>query len=81
MNASAKKVLADALVLPDSDRAELAAELIESLDREFEPGIVTNWDSEIQRRLGELDSGAVASIPWSEARKLIMGQSDGAAVD
>lgn len=81
MNASAKKLLADAMVLPDTDRAELAAELIESLDCEFDSGDVVEWESEIQRRVADLDSGEVKTVPWSEARKLIMGQSDGAAAD
>ncbi|MCE9551857.1 MAG: addiction module protein [Planctomycetes bacterium] len=80
MNAAAKKLLSDALALSDSDRAELAAELISSLDagQEADDSLVGDWSSEVERRLRELDEGTVAATPWSEARKLIMGPADGA---
>jgi len=31
------------------------------------------WSVEIVRRLRELDSGSVESIPWEEARRQILG--------
>ena len=78
MNAIAKRLLADALALSDADRAELAAELIESLDREVDEDAPAAWSREIARRVAELDDGSVPTIPWPEARRMILGQSDGA---
>lgn len=77
MNAIARKLLAEAMDLPDAERAELAAGLIESLDHELDSEVATAWGTEVQRRVAELDAGLVAPIPWPEARKLIMGQADG----
>lgn len=51
----------------------MAAELIASLDEPTEPDedVEAAWADEIQRRLAEVDAGAVAPIPWSEARSRV----------
>ena len=72
---NAKKLLEEALELPDDSRAELAAALIESLD---EPGdsadeVESSWSAEIERRIRDVESGAVKPIPWEEARRIIFG--------
>jgi len=54
--------------LPDSDRATLAGLLIESLDTEHEPDVESAWLSEIERRVQELDSGSVKTVPWPQVR-------------
>jgi putative addiction module component (TIGR02574 family) len=77
MNTTAKQLYDNALQLPDSERSELAAWLIESLDPEVDRDVEKAWDVEIKRRIDELDSGAVTAIPWPEARRLILGLSDG----
>jgi putative addiction module component (TIGR02574 family) len=77
MNTAAKKLYDNALQLPDSERAELAAWLIESLDPEVDHDADAAWDTEIKRRIEELDSGAVTAVPWPEARRMILGLSDG----
>lgn len=79
MNVAAEKLLADAVALSDSDLAELAARLIESLEREVDEDASAAWSREIQRRLTELDEGAVQTIPWPETRRIIMGQPDDAS--
>jgi len=78
MNAPAKKLLEDALTLPDGERAELAASLIASLDRQVDEDARAEWEAEITRRLAELDNGSVTPIPWTEARRMIAGESDAA---
>lgn len=40
--------------------------LIESLDAESEEGVEDAWRVEIERRMAELDSGSVETIPWEE---------------
>ena len=81
MNTTAKRLYDDALQLPDSERAELAAWLIESLDPEVDRDIDAAWDIEIKRRIEELDSGKVTAVPWPEARRMILGLSDGSSAD
>jgi putative addiction module component (TIGR02574 family) len=81
MNTTAKQLYDNAMQLPDSERSELAAWLIESLDPEFDRDVEGAWDVEIKRRIAELDSGAVTAIPWPEARRMILGLSDGPSGD
>lgn len=81
MDTATRKLLEGALELPDWQRAELAAELIVSLDRELDEDAVAAWDAEIAQRVAELDEGAVATVSWSEARTKIMGRADGSTAD
>jgi len=77
MNTTAKQLYDNALHLPDSERAELAAWLIESLDPDVDREVDEAWDAEIKRRIDELDSERVTAVPWPEARRMILGLSDG----
>ena len=74
MNAAIQEILDTVLRLPDRDRADLAASLIESLDRPFDSDAQTAWAEEVCRRLAELDSGTVRPVPWDEARQVIAGR-------
>lgn len=62
-------LLKDALTLPTEARAALAASLLESLDTEVNKVAEAMWASEINRRVAELDSGALKTIPWAEVRR------------
>ncbi len=64
----AEELYQKALDLDEKERAALAARLIESLDTEIEEGVEAAWLVEIERRMEELDSGKVRSIPWEEVR-------------
>jgi putative addiction module component (TIGR02574 family) len=66
-------LLKQALRLPPEERAALAASLIGSLDQEVDEDAEAAWEAEIHRRLAELDSRTVKTIPWSEARRRISG--------
>jgi len=68
-----KQVIEGALRLPKSARAALAARLLDSLDTEIDEDSEAAWDAEIARRLQEIGSGKVKTIPWSEARRQILG--------
>ena len=63
-------ILDKALLLPDSDRTQIAEQLIPSLDRGIEPSreVELAWQQEIERRLNQIDSGKVKCIPWEEVR-------------
>ena len=67
----AKQLLAEALRLSAEERAALAGELIQSLDRDVDPDAEAAWSEEIRARLERLDAGTAKTIPWSEARRRI----------
>ena len=54
--------------LPETDRAELAGLLLQSIEEELEPGIEEAWAAEIERRMADYHAGRVKTIPWSEVR-------------
>ena len=68
MSTLAEELYRKALELEERERAALAARLIESLDTEREEGVEAAWLAEVERRMEELDSGKVQSIPWDEVR-------------
>jgi len=57
-----------ALSLPDGDRAELARQLILSLDKgASDEGVDAAWEAEIERRASEVDRGEVKLVDWRES--------------
>jgi putative addiction module component (TIGR02574 family) len=52
--------------LSESERAELALSLIESLDDEADTGVDEAWRVEIDRRVAEINRGDVQSTPGDE---------------
>jgi putative addiction module component (TIGR02574 family) len=64
-------VLADALRLDDDARAELAAELLASLDGPADPDAEQAWDAEIERRIEAIEAGQIQLEPWAELRRRI----------
>ncbi len=71
MSQDVSELLKKALALPAEARAALAGSLLESLDETLDTSAEEEWNKEIARRIGELDSGKVKPIPWSEARRQI----------
>ena len=61
-----EKVRSEALNLSESERAELAHNLVASLDGPSESNAEKAWDSEILRRLAEIDSGTANLIDREE---------------
>ena len=68
MNATIHELLESALQLPEKDRADLAASLIESLDQSFDADAQTAWGEEVCQRLADLDSGMIKTVPWDQTR-------------
>lgn len=80
MGDDARTLLTDALELTADDRAELAAELLASLDEptsDSQEEIDRLWAAEIERRSNRVLSGESLGEPWDEARRRI--ESDLAA--
>ncbi len=55
--------------LPPEDRAALASSLIDSLDQTADEDAEIAWQQEISRRMDEIRSGKVKTIPWSEVQR------------
>ena len=72
---SIDQLTAEALALPPEDRETLAHALLDSVQNQEEPGFDAECLREINRRVEELDSGAVQGIPHEEvmreARRII----------
>jgi putative addiction module component (TIGR02574 family) len=68
MKPAPAKLLEEALRLSPEARAALAASLLESLEDTIDEDAEAAWAAEIAKRIQELDSGAVAPVPWAEAR-------------
>ena len=66
-----KHLLAEALLLSDEERAALAGELIQSLQREVDADAEAAWSAEIRSRLDRIDAGTTTTVSWSEARRRI----------
>jgi putative addiction module component (TIGR02574 family) len=66
---TSKELLAEALQLSDEERAALAGELIQSLDREVDADSEAAWAEEIRRRVGLIEAGQAETVSWPEARR------------
>ena len=58
-----KDLESELLSLPAARRAQLAERLIDSLEADWENQVDDIWMVEAERRLDELESGAVRGIP------------------
>lgn len=61
-----------ALALPSSERGRLIHQLIESLEDEprDDPEVVAaEWNTEILRRVRDIESGEVEGVPYEEVRR------------
>jgi putative addiction module component (TIGR02574 family) len=67
MRTKTTELLRQALTLSVEERAELAGQLIESLDSTESESAKAAWEAEIDRRMLDLDSGAVKPVSLEEA--------------
>jgi len=68
MARSARELFEEAMRLAPEERATLMRLLIDTLDAEPDEGAEDAWRVEVERRIAELDSGAVEAVPWEELR-------------
>ncbi len=57
------------LALPENERAELAGNLISSLDATVDRDVDAAWQQEVMRRLHEVQSGKVETVSWEEVQQ------------
>jgi putative addiction module component (TIGR02574 family) len=68
---SAEKVLSEALTLAIRERAEIAAQLIASLDGEPEHDVEAAWAAEVDRRIEAVEAGRAKLVPWGDVERRI----------
>lgn len=71
MTSRAQELLREALTLPSTDRADVAAELLASLD-DTETDIAdieAAWATEIEKRARRVLAGQSPGIPWEDVRR------------
>ena len=73
MELDLEKIMHEALNLPPELRAVLACQLLESLDDEIDEDAEAAWSAEIVKRLREIKTGKIQTIPWAQARVQIHG--------
>ncbi len=74
MSHRAQQLLRDALKLPPEERADVAAELLASLDDQTEEdpaAVQAAWAEEIERRARRVIAGNSAGEPWEDVRDRI----------
>ena len=69
MTQEAHELLQRALALPENERAELAGNLISSLDTEVDADADVAWQQEVARRAHEVESGRVKPVSWEEVQR------------
>ena len=68
-------LLKQALSMSRRERAAMASALLRTLeDAPDDPAAEQLWDEEIERRLGELSSGAVGTMSWDEVRESMLAR-------
>ena len=68
MTKAASVVLADALRLSEAARAELAAELLASLDGPADNDARLAWEAGIDRRIAAIESGRMPLESWDDVK-------------
>ena len=66
-----QRLRSEALALTEAERAELAHDLIQSLDAPRDNGVEDGWEHEISRRIGEIDAAQAELVERSEFRRRI----------
>jgi putative addiction module component (TIGR02574 family) len=69
MTQEAQELLQKALCLPENERAELAGNLISSLDTTVDHDSDTAWQQEVVRRLHDVQSGKVETVSWEDVQQ------------
>lgn len=57
------------LNLSETERADLAHDLIKSLDAPVDEGVEDAWDREVVRRIAQIDAGQAGLLDREEFRK------------
>ena len=68
MTERARKLLHAAMELPVAERAELAADLLASLDGDSDAEVEAAWAAEIERRVRDAQANPDDDVAWESVR-------------
>jgi len=68
MGRKLNELFREASELTERERAELAGLLLESLEGEPDENVEAAWAEEIERRVRQIDSGEVETVPGEQVR-------------
>ncbi len=68
MTKRSRDLLDEARQLPLEERADLAAEILATLDGDTEPDAEAMWAAEIERRARRVLAGETQGEPWEQVR-------------
>lgn len=78
MTADAEAVLREALALSSADRADVAAELLASLEPADDPETVRSlWAGELEKRARQAISGELPGEAWADVRQRLADELAG----
>jgi len=72
MTSRAQELLREALTLPIAERADVAAELLASLDdaaADNPAEVEAAWAAEIEKRARRVIAGESSGVPWEDVRR------------
>lgn len=69
-----ERLRSEILALTEAERAELAHDLIQSLDAPRDNGVEDAWDQEVLRRIGEIDAAQAELVDRAEFRRRMRAQ-------
>lgn len=71
MTKPAHAILEAAMRLDVGERAELAAELLASLEGEPDADVEAAWAAEIRRRVQRIERGESKLVPWADVERRV----------
>lgn len=74
MTDAGRKLITQLLALPETERLEVLAELVASLDGPPEPGSEAAWADEFARRDARAGTSADAGQEWTAARSQLLDE-------
>ncbi|RFF27794.1 MULTISPECIES: addiction module protein [unclassified Wenzhouxiangella] len=72
------RLRSEVLALSEADRAELAHELLQSLDAPRDNDVEDAWDREIMLRINEIEEGQAELIDRAEFRRRLQAKIESA---
>ena len=65
------------MILPESERAALAHDLIKSLDAPNDDNYSSDWELEIKKRIAQIDAGTAQFVDRDTFRKRMISRING----
>ncbi len=69
-----KNLTSKVLDLPVAERAKLVHQLLESLESVPEETFDDEWQAELRKRVEDVRSGRVETIPWAKVRQNVLNE-------